>query len=117
MLKKSIISLSTDKAANLVCAAAHDLDHRLNQGSLFILQGLVESSNFIANIISTSVSHTVFISRQLGRRLQRRLNKELIEQFQEFNLDQITTAQLRMSVEQFKCAQPFMLLPRHKEES
>ncbi len=94
MLKKTFTSLNKDSAIKLACAAAHDLEYRLNQGSLLILQGLVFSSELMTSSVAKTATELFKLSKSINRKINRKLNKafhkKLKKYYQEFQLDQFT---------------------------
>jgi tetratricopeptide (TPR) repeat protein len=90
MLKKPFPFLNKEHAIKLACAAAHDLDQRLNQVSLGILQGLVSSSEIISHKLTRLAIEAFDVSRPIARKIQKRLKKELKKQYQQQHLDQWT---------------------------
>ena len=76
MLKKALTPLNTNKAIKLACAAAHDLDSRLNQGSLLILRGLVNSSEAITYGAATTAVYLYAQSLPIAQKIKKRLKRE-----------------------------------------
>ena len=79
MFKKTITSLNTDKASKLACAAAHNLESHLHQGSLLILQGLVSSSEAIAYGAATIAVYLYAQSLPVARKIKKRLKREWLQ--------------------------------------
>ncbi len=76
MLKKALTSLNADKAIKLACAAVHDLDCCLNQGSLIILQGLVSSSEVISHGAASTAVYLYVQSLPIARKIKKRLKRD-----------------------------------------
>ncbi|QWD77377.1 tetratricopeptide repeat protein [Polynucleobacter sp. MWH-Svant-W18] len=94
MFKKTITSLNTDKAIKLACAAAHDLDRRMNQGALLILQGLVGSSDIICHGVVTVTRHILDVYQPISRKLKRRLKSQLKKYYKKIDLSQFNKENL-----------------------
>ena len=94
MLKKTSTTLNADKARKQKILSVHNVERYLHQGSLAILQGLVNSSDIITRGVVTLASHSFTACLPISRKLKRRLKSQLKKYYKKNDLNQLSKEDL-----------------------